>query len=207
MDRKTRATGASVLIALGGLVAALMLMAGPAAAQAHEGHGGGGDTGQDHGTAPGGHQAGPTSGHGVTHDRDSTASGGCFAANGSVCSGSGVAIDNSTSSGDAVAIGGSVASGCSTAVDGSTASGGEPCPRHEGQRKPPRAKPHGPGPTGVHHGGHQAEAGVAVAVETTELAFTGSSTGLLAGAAAAALALGSLLVFLGSERRRPVHSS
>jgi hypothetical protein len=139
----------------------------------------------------------------VTHDRDSTASGGCFAAHGSVCSGSGVAIDNSTSSGDAVAIGGSVASGCSTAVDGSTASGGEPCPRHEGQRKPPPRKHHGPAPTG----GHQPDAGVAVAVETTELAFTGSSTGLLAGAAAAALALGGLLVFLGSERRRPAHSS
>ncbi|HEV3401419.1 MAG TPA: hypothetical protein VG078_06315 [Acidimicrobiales bacterium] len=205
MDRKTRATGASVLIALGGLVAALMLMAGPAAAQAHEGHGGGGG-GQDHGTAPGGHhEAGPTSGHGVTHDRDSTASGGCFAAHGSVCSGSGVAIDNSTSSGDAVAVGGSVASGCSTAVDGSTASGGEPCPRHEGQRKPPPGKRHGPGPAPT--GGHQAEAGVAEVVETTELAFTGSSTGLLAGAAAAALALGGLLVFLGSDRRRPAHSS
>ena len=189
MDTKTRATGASVLIALGGLVAALMLMAGPALA---DGHGGGRD------------ETGLRSGD-ATAVHDSTASGGCFAAHNSVCSGSGVAIDNSTSSGDAVAVGGSVASGCSTAVDGSTASGGEPCPRAEVPKKPHKPGPRGPG--GPDRGVEVSEAGVAVAVETTELAFTGSTTGLLAGAAAAALALGSLLVLLGSERRRPAHSS
>ena len=193
MDTKTRATGASVLTALGGLVAALMLMAGPAAAEGHGGHGGGHD---------------PTALHSgdAKAIHDSTASGGCLAAHGSVCSGSGVAIDNSTSSGDAVAVGGSVASGCSTAVHESTASGGDPCPRERGVTK---KVVHKPGPRG-HQAGHRpevSEAGVAVAVETTELAFTGSSTELLAGAAAAALALGALLVFLGSDRRRPAHSS
>jgi hypothetical protein len=196
MERKTRrATGASVLIAFGGLVAALMLMAGPAAADAHGGgHGGGHPTGLRSGDAVAVH--------------DSTASGGCFAAHGSVCSGSGVAIDNSTSSGDAVALHGSVASGCSVAAHESTASGGD-CPG--GVRKPPAPKPHAPKPRvqeGAAEAGAEApEAGPAVAVETTELAFTGSSTGLLAGAAAAALALGSLLVFLGSDRRRPAHIS
>jgi hypothetical protein len=191
MERKTRATGASVLIALGGLLAALMLMAGPAAA---DGHGGGGHGGR-------GHPTGLHSGDAVAVD-DSTASGGCFAAHGSVCSGSGVAIDNSTSSGDAVALHGSVASGCSFAAHESTASGGD-CPK-DVHRKPPAPKPHVQRGPGV---GEAPEAGAAVAVETTELAFTGSPTGLLAGAAAAALALGSLLVFLGSERRRPAHSS
>jgi hypothetical protein len=187
MDRrKTRATGASVLIALGGLLAALMLMAGPAAAAGDDGHGGGG---------------GPR-----VHHPDSTPSGGCFAAHGSVCSGSGVAIDNSTSSGDAVALHGSVASGCSFAAHESTASGDDHCPGRAQKPSPP--KPHAQrGPSAGPGAGEAPEAGAAVAVETTELAFTGSSTGLLAGAAAAALALGGLLVFLGSERRRPAHSS
>ena len=176
MDRKTRATGASVLIALGGLVAALMLLASPAAAD----------------------PSSQRSGDAVAVD-NSTASGGCLAAHGSVCSGSGVAIDGSTSSGDAVAIGGSVASGCSVAVEGSTASGGE-CPT--AAHKPPPPRPKAP----VVTGGEEA-AGVATVTETTELAFTGSTTGPLAAAGFAALVLGSLLVLVGSERRRPAHSS
>lgn len=177
MDRKTRATGASVLIALGGLLAALLFLAGPAGAD----------------------ESSQRSGEAVAVD-NSTASGGCFAAHGSVCSGSGVAIDGSTSSGDAVAVGGSVASGCSVAAHESTASGGECGKGH--RQPPPRPK--------VHRDvvGEETEtAGVAVATETTELAFTGSSTGPLAAAGFAALALGSLMVFMGSERRRSAHSS
>ena len=180
MDRKTRATGASVLIALGGLLAALLFLASPAGAD----------------------ESSQRSGEAVAVD-NSTASGGCFAAHGSVCSGSGVAIDGSTSSGDAFAAGGSVASGCSVAVDTSTASGGECGKGAEGHRQPP------PRPK-VHRDvvGEETEtAGVAVATETTELAFTGSSTGPLAAAGFAALALGSLMVFVGSERRRSAHSS
>jgi len=48
---------------------------------------------------------------------------------------------------------------------------------------------------------------VATPTATTGLAFTGSSTGPLTAVAVAALALGLLLVTLGSDRRRPVHSS
>jgi len=182
MDRKTRATGASVLIALGGLLAALLFLASPAGAD----------------------ESSQRSGEAVAVD-NSTASGGCFAAHGSVCSGSGVAIDGSTSSGDAVAVGGSVASGCSVAVDTSTASGGECGEAAKGHRQPPP-------PPKVHRvqrdvGVETETAGVAVATETTELAFTGSSTGPLAAAGFAALALGSLMVFVGSERRRSAHSS
>jgi hypothetical protein len=182
MERKTRA-GASVLIALGTLAATLLLMAGPAGAGAD-----------------------PTSQHSGGADAidHSTASGGCVAAHGSVCSGSGVAIDNSTSSGDAVAVNGSVGSGCSAAFDVSTASGGD-CARHEVDHRPRRD-----------HEGHEGEApegegapsaGPATPTAATSLAFTGSSTGPLAAAGAAALVLGMLLMALSSERRRPAHSS
>lgn len=142
MTNKTRA-GASVLMALGGLVAAWLLVAGPAGAD-------------------------PTSV-------------GPNAANGSTSSGQGVAINGSTASGDSVAINGSVASGCSTAVNDSTASGGV-C--H-------------PAPAAV-----TPEAAVATPVAAQNLAFTGSATtGPLALAAAALVALGSLLV--AGSRRRP----
>lgn len=192
MDRKTRATGASVLIALGGLLAALMLVASPAGADGHgDGH----------------HPTGHTSGDAVAV-HDSTASGGCFAAHGSVCSGSGVAIDNSTSSGDATAVHGSVSSGCATAAHESTASG-DSCEREKAKHKDKDGDVHKKGVVRTHRPGvgEGEEAPVATATGVTELAFTGSSTGPLAAAAFAALALGSLLVVLGSERRRPAHSS
>jgi hypothetical protein len=76
MERKTRARGAAVLFALGSLLGALVVFAGPA----HAG---------DSGTA--------------VADDTSTASGGCVAVNGSVCSGSGLAANGSTSSGGACA--------------------------------------------------------------------------------------------------------
>jgi hypothetical protein len=142
MTNKTRA-GASVLMALGGLVAAWLLVAGPAGAD-------------------------PTSV-------------GPNAANNSTSSGQGVAINDSTASGDSVAINGSVSSGCADAVNDSTASGGlcHPAP-----------KPMTPA------------AEVATPVAAQNLAFTGSATtGPLALAAAALVAMGSVLV-IGSRRRQ-----
>jgi hypothetical protein len=144
MTNKTRA-GASVLMALGGLVAAWLLVAGPAGAD-------------------------PTSV-------------GPNAANNSTSSGQGVAINDSTASGDSVAINGSVSSGCADAVNDSTASGGACHPA-------PAPKPLTP------------EAAVATPVAAHNLAFTGSATtGPLALAAAALVALGSVLV-IGSRRRQ-----
>ncbi len=180
MDRKTRATGAAVLFALGSLMAALLVMASPAGAE---------DSG------------------GAVADETSTASGDCVAVNGSVCSGSGFAANGSTSSGDAVAVNGSVASGCSVAIDGSTASGGNCAPEKDVvkdkdgvvDRRPPRHDVRGP--QGVR------QAPTARPTGAVELAFTGSSTGPLAAAAAVALGLGLLLVALSSERPRPVVSS
>ncbi len=122
MDRKTRATGAAVLFALGSLMAALLVMASPAHAE---------DSG------------------GAVADETSTASGDCVAVNGSVCSGSGFAANGSTSSGDAVAVNGSVASGCSVAIDTSTASGGNCAPEEViVDHRPPRPEGHR-GPRGV----------------------------------------------------------
>jgi hypothetical protein len=145
MTNKTRA-GASVLMALGGLVAAWLLVAGPAGAD-------------------------PTSV-------------GPNAANNSTSSGQGVAINDSTASGDAVAINGSVSSGCAAAVNDSTASGGL-C--HPAPAPAPAVTP---------------AAAVATPVAAQNLAFTGTSTtGPLALAAAAMVALGSVLV-VGSRRRQ-----
>jgi hypothetical protein len=147
MTNKTRA-GASVLMALGGLVAAWLLVAGPAGAD-------------------------PTSV-------------GPNAANNSTSSGQGVAINDSTASGDSVAINGSVSSGCSAAVNDSTASGGACHP------VAPAPKPEALTPA----------AAVATPVAAHNLAFTGSATtGPLALAAAALVALGSVLV-IGSRRRQ-----
>jgi hypothetical protein len=148
MTNKTRA-GASVLMALGGLVAAWLLVAGPAGAD-------------------------PTSV-------------GPNAANNSTSSGQGVAINDSTASGDSVAINGSVSSGCSVAVNDSTASGGACHPAPPAPRPAEVVTP---------------AAAVATPVAAQNLAFTGSATtGPLALAAAALVALGSALV-LGSRRRQ-----
>ena len=178
MERKTRATGASVLIALGTLAATVLLLAGPAGAMDDP-------TSQHSGDAAA-----------IDH---STASGGCVAVNGSVCSGSGAAIDHSTSSGSAVAVHGSTSSGCAEAFHHSTASGGNCAPPEVGPPSPHR--PEGPGVEEV------PSAGAATPTAVTSLAFTGSSTGPLAAAGAAALALGIVLLALTSERRRPAHSS
>jgi len=128
----------------------------------------------------------------------SVSSGACLAAGDSTCSGSGIAIGDSVSSGDAVAVNGSTASGCSFAADVSTASGGEcaaPVPPTPDRPGRPAAR------------AATTKAGVATPTATTGLAFTGSATGPLTAAAVVALALGLLLVTLGSDRRRPVHSS
>ena len=194
MDTKTRARGASAVVALGSLAAALILfVAGPAGASIPDGPADGGPVHHMDGLAP----------HG-----DSTPSGGCFAAHGSVCSGDGVAIGHSTSSGSGVAVGGSTSSGCAVAVHESTASGGSCAPE---------TPPAPPGPRPGHHGqpgGQQGtvsvsteEATVATPTAVTSLAFTGSSTGPLMAIGAAALVLGLLLVGLGSERTRAAHSS
>lgn len=100
MKGTARRVGA-MFVALGVLVGAAGLLAGPAAAQTTSG--------------------------GATADEGSVASGTGDATNGSTASGGATADNGSTASGDAVATDGSVASGCSTAADGSTASGA-PCP-------------------------------------------------------------------------------
>jgi hypothetical protein len=151
MNTQTRASRASLTIVLGSVLAALVLLGGPAGA----------------GTDP----TGQTSGAAKAID-DSTASGGCLAVNGSVCSGSGVAIDGSTSSGDAVAVGGSTASGCSTAIDHSTASGGNCAPDRKAAPPAPKHK----APEGARHRAprHQApEAGAAAPTAAGNVSFTG----------------------------------
>ena len=177
--QKTRATGASVLIALGSLLAGLILLASPAGAD----------------------PSSQTSG-GSEAINGSVSSGTCLAVNGSVCSGSGVAANGSTSSGDAVAVNGSTGSGCATAINGSTASGGE-CAAAPMPLTPPdeQARPARPGAK------VSGEATVAKPTAAKALAFTGSTTGPLAAAAAAALVLGLVMVTLTSERRRTAHSS
>ncbi|MCA1656347.1 MAG: hypothetical protein LC713_01280 [Actinobacteria bacterium] len=108
------------------------------------------------------------------------------AANNSTSSGAGVAINDSTASGDSVAINGSVSSGCSVAVNDSTASGGL-CHPAPAPTPTPSVTP---------------AASVATPVAAQNLAFTGTSTtGPLALAAAALVALGSVLVM--GARRRP----
>ena len=150
MNTQTRASRASLAIVLGTVLAALVLLGGPAGA----------------GTDPSSQHSGAAK---ALHD--STASGGCVAAHGSVCSGSGVAIGGSTSSGDAVAVDGSVASGCSTAAHESTASGGD-CERdrHKKPHKPAPKPGHG-AKTGV--GGAAPEAGPATPTAAGTLTFTG----------------------------------
>jgi len=177
MERKTRARGAAVLVALGSLVAALLVMAAPASAEKSGG---------------------------AFADDTSTASGGCVAVNGSVCSGDGLAANGSTSSGDAIAVDGSVASGCSAAFNGSTASGGS-CPKPAHKAVEVEKKKKGPAPGQERAAVRQAP--TARPTAATELAFTGSSTGPLAAAGALALALGLVLVALTSERRRSLVSS
>jgi len=168
-----------VLIALGSLLAGLILLASPAGAD----------------------PSSQTSG-GSEAINGSVSSGTCLAVNGSVCSGSGVAANGSTSSGDAVAVNGSTGSGCATAINGSTASGGE-CAAAPMPLTPPdeQARPARPGAK------VSGEATVAKPTAAKALAFTGSTTGPLAAAAAAALVLGLVMVTLTSERRRTAHSS
>ena len=84
MTRDTRRAGA-LLVALGGVVAVLALMAGPASAQTS-----GGAVATDGSVASGDAHAA----------RGSTASGDATAVNGSVASGCSTAINNSTASGD-----------------------------------------------------------------------------------------------------------
>lgn len=84
MTNKTRA-GASVLMALGGLVAAWLLLAGPAGADPTSV----GPNAANHSTS---------SGQGVAIN-DSTASGDSVAINGSVSSGCSLAVNDSTASG------------------------------------------------------------------------------------------------------------
>jgi len=167
------------LIALGSLAVTFLMLASPAGA----------DTSQNSG--------------GSEAMNGSVSSGTCLAANNSTCSGSGEALDSSVASGDAVAVNGSTASGCSVAVDVSTASGGN-CAPTPVTPTTPTTKPANNRP-----GGNIAvtKAGVATPKVTTGLAFTGSSTGPLTAIALVALALGLLLVTLGSDRRRPVRSS
>ena len=84
MTRDTRRAGA-LLVALGGVVAVLALMAGPASAQTS-----GGAVATDGSVASGDAHA----------TRNSTASGDATAVNGSTASGCSTAINNSTASGD-----------------------------------------------------------------------------------------------------------
>jgi hypothetical protein len=86
MTNKTRA-GASVLMALGGLVAAWLLVAGPAGADPTS-------------VGPNAANNSTSSGQGVAIN-DSTASGDSVAINGSVSSGCSVAVNDSTASGGA----------------------------------------------------------------------------------------------------------
>ena len=184
MNTRTRATGASVLIALGSLAVTLFLLASPAGAD------------------PSSQQSGDSEAI-----NGSVSSGACLAVNDSTCSGSGVAVNDSVSSGDAVAINGSTASGCSLAANVSTASGGDcaPAPDHAATPDDDRGRKGRPAAAVTKAG--VAKAGVAKPTAATGLAFTGSNNGPLTAVAIAALALGILLVTLGSDRRRPVPSS
>ena len=87
------------------------------------------------------------------------------------------------------ASGGSTASGCATAVNDSTASG-SPCPPAAGATtttvRPPTTGTTPPGAT--------------TASAARSLALTGSSSGQLAALALGALAIGGLLVLVGSRR-------
>ncbi len=177
MNTRTRATGATALIALGSLAVTLLLLASPAGAA----------TSQESG--------------GSVAVNGSVSSGTCLAVDNSTCSGSGAAVGDSVSSGDAVAVNGSTASGCSFAADVSTASGGA-CAAPVPPTPPTPDRPGRPAARAA-----TTKAGVATPTATTGLAFTGSATGPLTAAAVVALALGLLLVTLGSDRRRPVHSS
>ena len=131
--------------------------------------------------------SGPSTSGGARATTDSVASGTCVAVNDSVCSGSGTAVNDSTSSGSANASGGSTSSGCATAINDSTASG-SPCPPAAGATTTTVRPPTGGTPPG----------GTASAPRS--LALTGSSSGDLAALAMAALAVGGLLVLVGSRR-------
>ncbi len=179
MNTRTRATGATALIALGSLAVTLLLLASPAGAA----------TSQESG--------------GSVAVNGSVSSGTCLAVDNSTCSGSGAAVGDSVSSGDAVAVNGSTASGCSFAADVSTASGGACAAPVPAPPAPPT--PDRPGRPAARAA--TTKAGVATPTATTGLAFTGSATGPLTAVAVVALALGLLLVTLGSDRRRPAHSS
>ncbi len=91
MDKRTRSTGASMLLALGGVLAALILLAGPAGAAV-----------ATNGTNASG---------GSVADNGSNASGDSAALSGSNASGNGTAVNGSNASGCSTAINGSNASG------------------------------------------------------------------------------------------------
>ena len=162
----------TMAVALAGVLAVLVLAAGPAGAQ----------------------RSGPGTSGGALATDDSVASGTCVAIDDSVCSGSGTAVDDSTSSGAAHARDGSVSSGCATAIDDSTASGAN-CPRTPDKdhkdKTPHKARPGGTG---------GATARPAAATTGRTLALTGASSAELAGFAALALVAGGALVLAANRR-------
>ncbi len=121
-------------------------------------------------------------------------SGGAVAVDGSVASGEAHAARGSTASGESTATDGSVASGCSFADNHSTASGDD-CVRKvtpTTRVAPPTTRP---GPGGGGGGG-------ATATPARRLALTGSWSTPMIAMAALAIALGTLMVVAGSDRRR-----
>ena len=196
MTRDTRRAG-TFLVALGGVVAMLVLMAGPAAADSHDWDGKGdhkGDVHKDDGHKDDGHKG--------DLFPDGLHSGGAVAVDGSVASGEAHAARGSTASGDATAVRGSVASGCSLAINKSTASGDDHCDRdkHDFDKDKDKGKGHGGGGGGGVGGGATVRPAAAT---SARLAFTGPSmTTQLAALAGLAVALGVVLTVSASERRR-----
>ena len=171
MTRDTRRAGALV-VALGGVVAVLALMAGPAAANEHT--------------------SGHTSG-GAVATGGSVASGDAHAANGSTASGDSTAVNGSTASGDATAVNGSTASGCSEAFNYSTASGDDHCEAHKKRHDHDKDKDGHKRVGGV--------GGGAATPARASLALTGTWSVQLTALAALAVVLGALLMVPGSRRR------
>ncbi|MFN2505912.1 MAG: hypothetical protein ABR540_17075 [Acidimicrobiales bacterium] len=176
MTRDTRRAGA-FLVAVGGVVAMLALLAGPAAAQ--------------------------TSGDAWAAD-GSVASGSADARNNSTASGDATARNNSTASGDATAVNGSTASGCSTAINTSTASGDD-CDDHK--KRDHKDKDDGKDHDGKGHRPAGIGGATPARATTASLALTGSWTAPMAALAALAVALGTVLLLSTSDRRRAATSA
>jgi hypothetical protein len=123
-------------------------------------------------------------------------SGGAVAVDGSVASGEAHAARGSTASGESTATDGSVASGCSFADNYSTASGDDSCDR----RPPPTVRP--PVTVTPTTAVRPPTGGGATATPARRLALTGSWSTPMAATAALAIALGTLMVIAGSDRRR-----